>query len=187
MRVCRVTPAPPCPGGQHQLCWYAGWGLFFLREIVRPQGPWNQASPLPAALPHHRNSPPSQARKAKCLFTPWSVHWSSRRSLPLRARSFLVRSRLEAERWGPWDAALGPRPTLLTLWPGGGGLTPAPELSLLPDAGSWGKRLKWNPTESQSHQPTPGREATSAASSIWAPGHPAKAAGRAGTQAASGL
>lgn len=77
-----------------------------------------------------------------------------------------------AESSGPWDTALGPHPSLRTLGPGGGDLTEALKLSPLPDGGSWGKRLKWNPTGSQSHLTNP---------------YPAKKAGGTGTKGASGL
>lgn len=67
---------------------------------------------------------------------------------------------------------MGPHPSLPTLGPGGGDLTEALKLSPLPDGGSWGKRLKWNPPGSQSHLTNP---------------YPAKKAGGTGTKGASGL
>lgn len=60
------------------------------------------------------------------------------------------------ESLGPWDAALGLTP-LPALGPGSG-LTPAPEISLLPEGGSWGETQ--GESQSQSRLTNP-----------WARGH----------------
>lgn len=55
---------------------------------------------------------------------------------------------MEAERWGFWDVVLGFRFIFFILRFGGGGFILVLELSLFLDVGFWGKRFKWNFTES---------------------------------------
>lgn len=76
-----MTPPPlhaapgdsTCHPGNHKRG--EGRGLLFLRETVRPCEPWNQASS--AHPPATKETRFSQARRANCLFTPWSVQYSS--------------------------------------------------------------------------------------------------------------
>lgn len=54
-----------------------------------------------------KETPSSQARKAKCLFTSWSVHESSPGSLPLQACSFLAQKQAGGRGLGTLGLSLG--------------------------------------------------------------------------------
>ena len=89
----------PCPGD-----------CYLVRPALPMRG-WpqkfqDQASPLSPPSPS-TETPSSQARKAKCLFTSWSVHESSPGSLPLQACSFLAQEQAGGRGLGTLGLSLG--------------------------------------------------------------------------------